>query len=398
MPRAYLALEDGTLFEGEAFGAPGERTGEVVFNTSMTGYQEVLTDPSYCGQIVTMTAPHIGNYGVNPEDMESTRPYAAGFVVREASRIMSNFRATEDLGSFMERSGICGIAGVDTRALTRHLRTRGTVQGILVSEGSGKADAPRDPADLVRRAKSAPRLEEQDLVKQVTAAKPFPWKTQEVSPFFHRVHAEGKRKTGKKRFRVAAIDYGIKHNILRLLEDSGCDVTVFPAAADAAEILAAKPDGVFLSNGPGDPAQPTYAHRCVKALAGKVPIFGICLGHQILALAFGAKTFKLKFGHRGANHPVKDLATGRVEITTQNHGFAVDPAGLEAVGLAPTHVNLNDGTVEGMRHRSLPIFSVQYHPESSAGPHDSTYLFLRFQELMTTKAPLKAPRGNNYCV
>lgn len=382
---AFLALEDGTVFEGESFGAPGARTGEVVFNTGMTGYQEILTDPSYRGQIVVMTYPHIGNYGVNPEDMESVAPHAAGFVVREASAVTSNFRAREDLADFMARHGIAGISGVDTRALTRRLRTRGVVRGIL-------AAGPADPADLVKRAQAAPRLEEQDLVKQVTCAKVSAWKTGSPSPFFHPV-ADAKGREPGRRFKVAALDYGMKHNILRCLEDSGCDVTVFPATTDAADVLAAKPDGVFLSNGPGDPAQPDYAHRCVKGLVGKLPVFGICLGHQILALAFGAKTYKLKFGHRGANHPVKDLGTQKVEITTQNHGYAVDAGGLAAAGLEATHVNLNDGTIEGMRHRSLPVFSVQYHPEASAGPHDSMYLFLRFREMMSSKAPLQGTAG-----
>ncbi len=378
---AFLALEDGTVFEGESFGAAAERAGEVVFNTGMTGYQEILTDPSYRGQIVVMTYPHIGNYGINPEDMESARPHVAGFAVREASAVTSNFRSREDLSDFLVRHGVAAISGIDTRALTRHLRTRGVVRGIL-------AAGTHDAAALVARAKASPRLEEQDLVKQVTCAKAAPWKEEAPSPFFHPVGGDGWAPA--RRFKVAALDYGIKTNILRCLADSGCDVTVFPATASAADVLSIRPDGVFLSNGPGDPAQPTYAHACVKGIVGKVPVFGICLGHQILALAFGAKTYKLKFGHRGSNHPVKDLGTQKVEITTQNHGYAVDPAGLSAAGLDATHVNLNDGTVEGMRHRSLPVFSVQYHPEASAGPHDSMYLFLRFREMMESKAPLGA--------
>ncbi len=368
--RAVLALADGRVFEGEALGARGEAAGEVVFNTAMTGYQEVLTDPSYKGQIVCMTSPHIGNTGVNEEDPESARPWAEGFVVREASPVSSSWRATATLDEYLRRHGIVGIQGIDTRALTRHLRDRGAQEGVI-------ATGDPDPRRLVAKAKASPGLVGRDLVKEVSCQAPYEW------------HESGWR-LGQgyatpplTRFHVVAYDSGIKRNILRQLAAEGCRVTVVPAFAAADEVLTLGPDGLFLANGPGDPEGVPYLAESVRRLVERLPTFGICLGHQILALALGARTFKLPFGHHGANHPVKDLATGRVEITSQNHGFAVDPDSCAAAGFEVTHVNLNDGTCEGMRHRSLPVFSVQYHPEASPGPHDSHYLFQRFVELLT---------------
>ena len=374
--KCYLALEDGTIFEGLSFGATGERTGEVVFNTSMTGYQEILTDPSYKGQIVTMTFPLIGNYGVNDGDLESAHPKAEGFVVREISGVASNYRSAQTLEEYLKKHGIVGLTGIDTRALTRHLRTRGAMKGVLSTEH-------RDKQDLVRRAKDAPGLVGRDLVKEVTCPNIYHWDEQglQSAPW---MPGDAQGEMGEARFRVAAMDFGIKKNILRLLRQRGCDVTVFPADATAEEILALKPDGLFLSNGPGDPEGVPYAINTVRNMLGKVPIFGICLGHQLLGLALGGKTYKLKFGHRGANQPVMDLATGKVEITAQNHGFAVDQSSLNPDEVELTHVNLNDKTSEGMRHKRLPVFSVQYHPESSPGPHDSRYLFERFTGMMKT--------------
>jgi carbamoyl-phosphate synthase small subunit len=369
--RALLALADGRVFEGEPFGARGEAAGEVVFNTAMSGYQEVLTDPSYKGQIVCMTAPHIGNTGVNPEDVESRRPWAEGFVVREASRVASSWRATASLDEYLRHHGIVGIQGVDTRALTRHLRDRGAQQGVISTEDL-------DARSLVQKAKASPGLVGRDLVKEVTCQAPYDW-TESVW-----VLGQGYTPAPPARFHVVAYDSGIKRTILRQLAAEGCRVTVLPAFASADEALALRPDGLFLANGPGDPEGVPYLAESVRRLVERgLPTFGICLGHQILALAFGARTFKLPFGHHGANHPVRDLETGRVEITSQNHGFAVDPDACAARGLEITHVNLNDGTSEGMRHRSLPVFSVQYHPEAAPGPHDSYYLFRRFAELLT---------------
>jgi carbamoyl-phosphate synthase small subunit len=367
-PLAKIALEDGTVYTGRAFGAPGETLGEVVFNTSMTGYQEVLTDPSYTGQIVTMTYPLIGNYGTTDEDCESKGIQVAGFIVRELTRIPSNFRSQRDLDGYLRASSVTGIEGIDTRALVRRLRVRGAMNGIL-------STVDLDNASLVAKAKAFPGMEGRDLVSEVVPAHSFEW-TKKCGQFAEHVLPDNPPEK-----RVVAIDYGMKWNILRCLTQVGCKVVVVPGTATAEEILSHNPDGVFLSNGPGDPAAVGYAIQTVKNLLGKKPIFGICLGHQLLGLAFGAKTFKLKFGHRGANQPVRNEQTGQVEITTQNHGFAVDPATLPSE-VAPTHINLNDRTLEGMRHKTLPVFSVQYHPEAAAGPHDSSYLFEQFLELM----------------
>jgi len=375
---ATLALEDGTWYRGVAAGAPGEARGEVVFNTSMTGYQEVLTDPSYAGQIVTMTAPLIGNYGVAAGDAESQTPRVAGFVIREASPLASNWRADGSLRDYLVRHKIVAIADIDTRALTRVLRSAGVMRGVI---GTGQVD----PDELVEKARAIPQMEGADLVKDVTCDRPFEWReiAARAGEADHQEFGVAPQRRAKRRLRVAAYDFGVKYNILRRLDAYGCDVHVFPAGAPAGELLALDPDGFFLSNGPGDPAALTYAIDNVRQLVdkGDVPMFGICLGHQILGLAVGGDTFKLKFGHRGANHPVKDLSSGKVEITSQNHGFAVDPQSLPADATV-THVNLYDGTVEGFRHTTKPIFSVQYHPEASPGPHDADYLFRQFLEAM----------------
>jgi len=364
--RALLALEDGPVFEGRSFGRQGEATGEVVFNTALCGYQEVLTDPSYAGQIVTMTYPHIGNYGVNLEDAESGRPQVAGFVVREASTMASSWRASGELHRYLDEAGVVGISEIDTRALTRHLRTHGAKRGIV-------STLVADADSLVARARASRSMLGADLAREVTC--PRPW-------HFARGAGVNPATRGGPTFSVVAYDFGLKRNILRMLAEAGCDVTVVPATTTAAEALALKPDGIFLSNGPGDPEPCSYAIEATKAFLEKLPVFGICLGHQILGLACGGKTFKLKFGHRGANHPVKNLATGQVEVTAQNHGFAVEPSLFEDPEFIQTHVNLNDGTVEGFRHRDLPVISVQYHPEASPGPHDSHYLFADFIALM----------------
>jgi carbamoyl-phosphate synthase small subunit len=371
---AILALEDGTWFKGAAAGADGEARGEVVFNTSMTGYQEVLTDPSYSGQIVTMTCPEIGNYGVSTEDVESRAPQVAGFIVREESPIASNWRSEGTLRDYLVANEIVAISGIDTRALTRRLRSSGVMRGVIATGGA------LVPEDLVERARSLPKMEGSDLVRDVTCREAFDWPQEDPDEFG--IPIERRKNSQGRRLKIAAYDFGMKWNILRRLSAHGCDVRVFPAATPAAALLATNPDGVFLSNGPGDPAPLTYAIENARALvASNVPTFGICLGHQILGLAMGGQTFKLKFGHRGANHPVKKLDTGKVEITSQNHGFAVDPASLPE-DVAVTHVNLYDGTVEGLRHKSRPVFCVQYHPEASPGPHDADYLFDDFLELI----------------
>lgn len=366
---AKLALEDGTVFLGRAFGATGERFGEVVFNTSMTGYQEVLTDPSYTGQIVTMTYPMIGNTGTNADDRESPRPRVEGFVVRELHPEPSSFRSEESLPENLRRHGIVGIHGLDTRALVRRLRVRGAMSGVL-------STVDLDDESLIAKTRARPHMLGLDLVKTVVPGQPSPWDAGFVTPFRNELlpHRPPER-------HVVALDYGMKWNISRCLVQIGCKVTVLPGTASASDVLAYKPDGIFLSNGPGDPEPVDYAIQTIRDLLGKKPIFGICLGHQLLGLALGGKTFKLKFGHRGSNQPVLDQRTGRVEITSQNHGFAVDPASLPR-DVEITHVNLNDQTLEGFRHTKLPAFSVQYHPEASAGPHDSSYLFEEFRQLL----------------
>jgi carbamoyl-phosphate synthase small subunit len=374
---ATLALEDGTWYRGVSAGAPGETSGEVVFNTSMTGYQEVLTDPSYAGQIVTMTAPLIGNYGTASGDAESQAPRVAGFIVREASPVASNWRADSSLRDYLVRHNIVAIADIDTRALTRVLRSAGVMRGVI-------ATGQVDPDELVNKARAIPKMEGSDLVRGVTCDVPFDWRDMAATAgeADHREFAIAPQRHSSRRLRVAAYDFGIKWNILRRLDAYGCDVRVFPATAPASELLAIEPDGIFLSNGPGDPAALPYAINSVRELVNTdIPTFGICLGHQILGLAVGGQTFKLKFGHRGANHPVKELDSGKVEITSQNHGFAVDPDSLPA-DVKVTHLNLYDGTVEGFCHTSKPVFSVQYHPEASPGPHDADYLFLRFLDAM----------------
>ncbi len=367
--KALLVLEDGLALEGRSFGRQGETTGEVVFNTALCGYQEVLTDPSYAGQIVTMTYPHIGNYGVNLEDTESVRPQVAGFVVREASTLASSWRASGELHRYLDEAGVVGISEVDTRLLTRHLRTVGAKRGVI-------STLTDDRDLLVEKARQSRNMIGLDLAREVTCAEPFRY---DVAA------------TGSDPFRVVAYDFGMKQNILRMLAASGCEVTVVPATTPAAQVLARDPDGVFLSNGPGDPETCTYAIEASREIMERrVPLFGICLGHQILGLACGGQTFKLKFGHRGANHPVKNLQTGQVEVTSQNHGFSVDPALFAKPEFELTHVNLNDGTVEGFRHRELPVASVQYHPEASPGPHDSHYLFDDFIKMMRTHRKVRA--------
>ncbi len=367
--KAVLALADGRVFYGKAFGACGEVTGEVVFNTSMTGYQEILTDPSYCGEIVTMTYPLIGNYGVNREDVESGKPHLSGFVVKEYCDFPSNWRSDMPLNDYLVENGIVGIQGIDTRALVRHIRDKGAQNGIISS-------VDLDPESLIAKARKAPSLVGQDLVKQVTCKSNYKWEEGiwTLGSGYSQAEGEGQ-------FNVVAYDFGIKRNILRHLTEAGCRVTVVPADTPAEDVLAMNPDGIFLSNGPGDPEPIAYAQENIRQLLGKKPIFGICLGHQLLALALGGKTFKLKFGHRGGNQPVMRHESGQVEITSQNHGFAVEAGSIDDEAVQ-THVNLNDNTIEGLEHKRLPAFSVQYHPEASPGPHDARYLFERFTALM----------------
>jgi len=371
LQQAVLALEDGTVFEGVSFGAPVERTGEVVFNTAITGYQEIFTDPSYCGQIVVLTNPQIGNYGANRSDNESIKPFIEGLVVREISPVPSNWRSEERAEHFLAAYGIPVIAEIDTRKLVRLLRERGAMRGII-------AVGEHDPASLLAKVRSAPSMAGQNLVSRVSTAKNYEW-TRGIEA----VSASDKVQAPEEAaFHVVAYDYGIKRNILRHLVQIGSRVTVVPSEASAQDVLALKPDGVFLSNGPGDPEPLAAQSANVRQLIGKVPVFGICLGHQILGLALGGKTYKLKFGHHGANHPVLNHRTGKVEITSQNHGFCVDPDSLRASEVEITHLNLNDQTVEGLRHRSEPVFCVQYHPEAAPGPHDSHYLFHDFAAAM----------------
>lgn len=354
--KAVLVLEDGTVFEGEGFGAETENFGEVVFNTSMTGYQEILTDPSYCGQIVTMTYPLIGNYGINPDDFESRKPFVMGFVVREFCEFPSNWRSEKTVDQYLKENGIPGISGIDTRALTRRLRNYGTMGGVIATGDS------IDIEGMKKRVREHPNLMGSGHVLKVTIDESY------TLP--------------NNGYKVVLMDFGAKANIARSLHNLGCEVTVVPAKTTAGEIMALNPDGIMLSNGPGDPEDVDFAINTVKELFGQKPIFGICLGHQIIGLALGGKTYKLKFGHRGANHPVKDLASGKVHISSQNHGYAVDADSISNKEVVVSHINLNDNTVEGLKHLSLPIFSVQYHPEASPGPRDSDYLFQQFLDLM----------------
>jgi carbamoyl-phosphate synthase small subunit len=360
MSHARLVLEDGSVYEGESFGATADTIGEVVFNTSLTGYQEIATDPSYRFQIVVMTYPHIGNYGVEKTVEQSEAPQVAGFVVRDAVQEPSNAHSQGSLGDYFQRARITAISGVDTRALTRKIRNEGAMRGMITTNDT------RSVESIVSELRQSPSMSGLDLVQRVTALRPYPF--------------EGDAK--ETRLNVAVYDFGVKRDILRQLSSTGCDVTVYPATTHADEILARKPDGVLLSNGPGDPEPVTYAQDNIRLLIGRVPVFGICLGHQLLGLALGGRTYKLKFGHRGGNHPVKDLRTGRVEITAQNHGFSVDPDSLSENDVEYTHINLNDQTLEGFRHRREPAMAVQYHPESAPGPHDSFYLFDDFVKMM----------------
>jgi carbamoyl-phosphate synthase small subunit len=375
---AVLVLRDGRVFRGEALGAVGETAGEVIFNTAMSGYQEILTDPSYRGQIVTMTYPLIGNYGCNDQDVESRRPWVNGLIVKEASPYPSSWRGRISLDQYLINHGIVGLQAIDTRAITRHLRDHGSQDGVISS-------ADLDVDRLRQRVQALPRIVGQDLVKEVSVDAPFGWS--EGAWTLDR----GYSTPPAPRFKVVAYDAGIKLNILRQLRTAGCEVVVVPASTPAAGVLEHEPDGVFLSNGPGDPEGVPYLVESVRDLIGKTPIFGICLGHQIIGLAAGGRTYKLPFGHHGANHPVRDLATGRIEITSQNHNFAVDPASVAGGGWEPTHLNLNDNTCEGLRHRELPVFCVQYHPEASPGPHDANYLFGRFTDLMASTR--RTPHG-----
>jgi len=370
--QAILALEDGRIFRGKGYGAKGECYGEVVFNTSITGYQEIFTDPSYAGQIVVLTNPEIGNYGTTPEDDEATRPYIEGLVTREFSKISSNWRSQEVAEGYLERFKIPVISDIDTRALVRHLRDNGCKRGVI---SSIETDADK----LVEKARGIPIMVGQDLAKVVSTKQRYQWDVGERS---HEPTEVVGVKDAPPRFHVVAYDFGIKHNILRKLASEGCRVTVVPAETNAEDVLSLNPDGVFLSNGPGDPEPCTYAQENIRRLMGKKPIFGICLGHQLIGLALGGKTYKLKFGHHGGNHPVKQMSNGKIEITAHNHNFAVDPDSLSTSEVDLTHIDLNDNTLEGLRHRNLPLFSVQYHPEAAPGPHDSHYLFKDFVQMM----------------
>lgn len=384
MKKALLALEDGRVFEGTAFGAEATHTGEICFNTSMTGYQEVLTDPSYRGQIVTMTYTQIGNYGVNPLDFESERPHVRGFVIEELCSVPSNWRSTQDLSSWLKEWNIPGIQGIDTRALTKHLRTRGAMRAVITSEVLSADEA-------VKLAAGSAPMQGSDFVKEVTTGKAYVWDPEDTESREWDIPSPSQNREGGPtgafhnlppvRHHIVAYDFGVKRNILRRLRQAGFRVDVVPATTSATDVLAKNPDGIFLSNGPGDPAALDYIHKEVKQLIGVKPIFAICLGHQILGHAYGGKTFKLKFGHRGGNQPVKDLRNGQVAITSQNHGFAIDPSSLPG-NVEVTHINLNDGTVEGMRHREAPVLSVQYHPEAAPGPNDAKYFFSEFAAMI----------------
>lgn len=374
--RALLALEDGTMFAGRSFTGHGEAVGEVVFNTSMSGYQEILTDPSYCGQMVTMTYPLIGNYGINDEDIESDRIQVKAVLVKEYQECPSNWRSQRSLAEYLKSNNIPGIQGIDTRALTRHIRVQGAMKAALSTQDL-------DPDSLIEKARKSPNMIGRDLVREVTCEEPFLWQEGRVVTMDGSLD-QFRWPERRGSCQVVALDFGVKYNILRSLEQRGCTVLVLPAHGDSKIIDRLEPDGVFLSNGPGDPAAVTYAIETIKDQIGKRPIFGICLGHQLLGLALGGKTFKLKFGHRGGNQPVKDLASGKVEITSQNHGFCVDMQSMIDSDIELTHINLNDHTLEGLKHRKIPLFSVQYHPEASPGPHDANYLFDRFIGMMKT--------------
>lgn len=372
--KALLALEDGTLFWGRSFTGPGEATGEVVFNTSMSGYQEILTDPSYCGQMVTMTYPLIGNYGINDQDVESSRIQVQALLVKEYQEFPSNWRSQKTLADYLKESGIPGLEGIDTRALTRHIRLAGAMKAALSTQDL-------EPDSLIEKARQSPDMVGRDLVSEVTCEKPYLWKDGNPVALEENLD-QFQWPESKETWRVVAVDYGVKYNILRSLEERGCSLVVVPATVSPETLDRLNPHGLFLSNGPGDPAAVTYAVDTIRDQIGKRPTFGICLGHQLIGLALGGETFKLKFGHRGGNQPVKDVTTGKVEITSQNHGFCVDMESLRDSDVHLSHINLNDETLEGLSHKQIPLFSVQYHPEASPGPHDPTYLFDRFLEMM----------------